>query len=48
MRKLSTGEPCAGEPHDLANSRIDELLPLAPEWIVTIKQNKPEKATWGG
>jgi transposase len=27
-------------------SRIDELLPLAPEWIETIKHNKPEKATW--
>jgi hypothetical protein len=28
------------------NSRIDELLPLTPEWIETIKHNKPEKATW--
>jgi transposase len=28
------------------NSRIDELLPLAPEWIEAIKQKQPEKATW--
>jgi transposase len=27
-------------------SRIDELLPLTPEWIETLKHNKPEKATW--
>jgi transposase len=28
------------------NRRIDELLPLAPEWIEAIKQNAPEKSTW--
>jgi transposase len=28
------------------NRRIDELLPLAPEWIEAIKQKQPEKATW--
>jgi transposase len=28
------------------NRRIDELLPLTPEWIDTIKQNAPEKSTW--
>ena len=28
------------------NSRIDELLPLAPEDINTIKQKLPEKAKW--
>jgi transposase len=28
------------------NSRIDELLPLAPEWIETVKHNRPEKAMW--
>jgi transposase len=28
------------------NSRIDELLPLAPEWIETIKQNTPVRPTW--
>jgi len=28
------------------NSRIDELLPLSPEWIEAIKHNRPEKATW--
>lgn len=30
------------------NSRIDELLPLTPEWIETLKQNRPEKTTWNG
>ena len=30
------------------NSRIDELLPLTPEWIETVKQNRPEKTTWSG
>jgi hypothetical protein len=30
------------------NSRIDELLPLTPEWIEAIKQNRPEKSTWSG
>ena len=28
------------------NRRIDELLPLAPEWIEAIKLNIPEKSTW--
>ncbi len=28
------------------NSRIDELLPLAPEQIEMIKQNLPEKSSW--
>jgi transposase len=28
------------------NRRIDELLPFAPEWIETIKQNATEKSTW--
>jgi transposase len=28
------------------NSRIDELLPLAPEQIEAIKQKLPERATW--
>lgn len=28
------------------NSRIDELLPLAPERIDAIKQKQPERATW--
>ena len=28
------------------NSRIDELLPLSPEWITNIKQNTPDKSTW--
>jgi transposase len=28
------------------NSRIDELLPLAPEWIEAIKQKQPDKTTW--
>jgi len=28
------------------NSRIDELLPLAPEWIEAIKQKQSDKATW--
>lgn len=28
------------------NRRIDELLPLAPEWVEAIKQNPPEKPTW--
>jgi transposase len=28
------------------NSRIDELLPLAPVWIETVKHNRPEKAMW--
>ena len=30
------------------NSRIDELLPLTPEWIETLKQNRPEKTMWSG
>jgi transposase len=30
------------------NSRIDELLPLTPELIGKLKQNKPEKTTWSG
>ena len=29
-----------------SNSRIDELLPLAPEDIDAIKQKLPEKAKW--
>jgi hypothetical protein len=28
------------------NSRIDELLPLAPELIEGIKLNTPDKSTW--
>ena len=28
------------------NSRIDELLPLAPEVIEALKQNKPDPAKW--
>ena len=28
------------------NSRIDELLPLSPEWMTNIKQNTPDKSTW--
>lgn len=28
------------------NGRIDELLPLAPEWIDAIKQKQPAKTTW--
>jgi transposase len=28
------------------NRRIDELLPLAPEWIEALKQKQPERATW--
>ncbi|MEQ1527747.1 MAG: IS66 family transposase [Methylococcales bacterium] len=28
------------------NRRIDELLPLAPEWIEAIKLNTSEKSTW--
>jgi transposase len=28
------------------NSRIDELLPLAPEQLEMIKQNLPEKSSW--
>lgn len=28
------------------NRRIDELLPLAPEWIDTAKQNAPERSNW--
>ncbi|MBK8815950.1 MAG: flavodoxin domain-containing protein [Methylococcaceae bacterium] len=30
------------------NSRIDELLPLTPEWIETLKQNRLEKTMWSG
>lgn len=30
------------------NGRIDELLPLTPEWIETLKQNRPEKTMWSG
>lgn len=30
------------------NSRIDELLPLTPEWIETLKQNRPENTMWSG
>ncbi len=30
------------------NSRIDELLPLAPEVIEALKQNKPDPAKWEG
>ncbi len=28
------------------NNRIDELLPLSPEWIANIKLNPPKKSTW--
>jgi hypothetical protein len=28
------------------NSRIDELLPLAPEMIEAFKRNRPEPAKW--
>lgn len=34
------------KPPTWPNSRIDELPPLTPEWIKTLKHNKPEKATW--
>ena len=30
----------------LPNRRIDELLPLAPEWIEAQKQKQPDKAIW--
>jgi transposase len=37
-----------GKPPTWPNSRIDELLPLTPEWIETLKQNRLEKTTWSG